>query len=86
MIYQTKEFNPTTSIARAKAMGYKITMQAIAADIRHNHTNYDDYTYLLDTDQAEEFILEVYKTVTTINPATKQAMVAWAQKKIKSLA
>lgn len=86
MIYQTKEFNPTTSIARSKAMGHKVTMASIAADIRHNHTNYDDYSYLLDTDEAEALILEVYKVVTTINAATKPAMVSWAQSKMKGLA
>ena len=86
MIYKTKEFNPVVAISKAKQQGYTITMAAIAADIRHNHTNYDDYTWMLSTDQAEELILEVYTVVTTINKATKPAMVAWAQKKIKSLA
>ena len=86
MIYKTKEFNPVVAISKAKQQGYTITMAAMAADIRHNHTNYDDYTYLLDTDEAEAFILEVYTVVVGINKATKPAMVEWAKKKLKGLA
>ena len=85
MIYQTVPFNPTTAISKAKQQGYRVNTATIAADIRHNHTNYDAFTYLLDTDQAEEFIMKVYTTVVTINPVVKPAMVAWVQKKMKGL-
>lgn len=86
MLVQTKEFNPVAAISRAKQMGHKITMASIAADIRHNHTNYDQYTYILDTDEAEAFILEVYRLVVSINPAVRSAMVQWVQSKVKGLA
>lgn len=86
MLVQTKEFNPITSISRSKQLGHKVTMASIAGDIRHNHTNYDDNTWMLQTDDAEAFILETYRLVVNINPAVAPAMKQWAQSKMKGLA
>ena len=86
MIYATKAFNPTTSIARITKAGMTVSLAAVAADIRHNHTNYDSMTNLLATDDAEALILATYKAVVSINSATAPAMKVWAQKKIKTLA
>lgn len=85
MIYQTKAFDPTTSINRIKKAGYTLTPAAVAADIRHNYTNYDDLSVLLSTDQAEELIIATVNAVTAINKALKPAMITWAKDKMKGL-
>ena len=86
MIHQTKSFNPATSMARIAKAGMTVSLAAVAADIRHNHTNYDSKTNLLSTDDAEALIISTYKAVVSINSATAPAMKVWAQKKLKTLA
>ena len=86
MIYSTKEFNVKTSVARIAAAGHTFSLAAVAADIRHNYTNYDAKSNLLGTDQAEELIIATYKAVVSINSATAPAMKAWAKSKLNTLA
>ena len=86
MLKQTREFNPTSTISRIKGKGMTVNMNAIAADIRHNHTNYDEIAKFLSTDKAEYVIIETYKIVVSINNATAHAMKVWAQDKMKGLA
>ena len=85
MLKQTKEFNLKSTVSRLKQDGFTVTLSAIAADVRHLHTNYDTYSYLLGTDDAEKLIKETYLLVVSINESLKPAMLAWGNKKLKSL-
>ena len=86
MIRQTKEVKIENIFNKISKEFGKVSMNAVAAEIRHNHTNYDEFSMFLSTDKAEEIILETYRTVVNINSATKDAMIQWAKKKIESLA
>ena len=86
MITITKAYSVEKSVAAIKAAGYTLTLAAVAADIRHNYTNYDAKAVLLGTDEAEALIIATFKAVVSVNKATAPAMKVWAQSKLKTLA
>ena len=86
MIYSTKAYDVAKSVRAIAAAGHTFSLAAVAADIRHNYTNYDAKSNLLGTDEAEALIIATFKAVVSINKATAPAMKAWAQSKLRTLA